>query len=163
MMMNKFANPSGLAATEKNKTKICNAVQDYWLDSIAIADMIGISYSRVSVLGKILADEGYLQYEDRVILTPGKKHRRRYFKATQKEYIEKEYDIKEQGKYYRPNNYYGNGEFFNPWAPQIPQGTARKVELFNDKDNDYFNQPLRKNKKTGIGSTFSLYDSYSLE
>ena len=160
--MNKFTNPSRLAATEQNKSKICNAAQDKWLDADTISQQIGISYSRASVLSGILVEEGYMECEDRVTTqSSGNKRKRRFYK-TLKEYVEKEFEIREQGKYYRPNNYYGNGKVFNPWEPKIPQGTARTVELFNEKDHDYFRQPL-KSKKHGIGSTFSLYDSYSLE
>lgn len=36
----------------------------------------------------------------------------------------------------------------------------RKVKLFDEKDHDYFRQPLRKTGKTAIGSSFSLYDSF---
>ena len=36
----------------------------------------------------------------------------------------------------------------------------RKVKLFDEKDHDYFRQPLRKTGKTAIGSSFSIYDSF---
>lgn len=161
LQISPYVNPSRLMATEQNKTKICEVAKDKWLDAETIAKEIGISYSRVTVLGKILCDEGFMEYED-VMQKCGRVRRtRRHFK-TLKPYIENKIQLKEQGKYYRPNNYYGNGKVFNPWEPKIPQGTARTVELFNKKDHDYFRQPL-KSKKHGIGSTFSLYDSYALD
>lgn len=58
---------------------------------------------------------------------------------------------------------YGEGEFWMPWMPKVPQGSkVKKIKLFDEKDHDYFNQPLRENKATGIGSTFSLYEGYAL-
>lgn len=160
--MKKFTNPCKLASTEKNKTKICEAVKEKWLDGYEIAKLIGISYSRVSVLAKVLGEDGFIEYKEELTMHTNGGRKRRYF-HTIKPYVEKKIELKEQGKYYRPNNYYGAGEFFNPFAPKIPEGgTPRKIELFDEKDNSYFSQPLRKLKSNGIGSTFSIYQDYAL-
>ena len=158
--MNKFTNPTRLISTEENKYKICLAVKKKWLDSQTIANQIGLSYSRVNVLSNQLIKEGCLIVDE--IQGPNFKFNKRMLRVYKcvKEYVPKEFEViaKQRESYYRPNNYYGNGEFFNPWQPAIPEGKGKIVKLFEEKDNKYFYAPLKKSKPISIGSTFSLFD-----
>lgn len=156
--MKKFADPAKLALTENNKMMICETATDF-MDVKTLAPIIGLSESRVSVICKHLVEDGYLIYDDRTLVgESGFKHKRRFFKAV-KTYVPIEYDVKPQGKYYRPNNYYGVGKIDNPWQPKIPEGgTPVLHKLMENKSNDYFSRPLKKAKPVSIGSTFSLMD-----
>ena len=164
--MNKFTNPTRLIATEENKYKICLAVKNEWLDSLTIGKKIGLSYSRVNVLSNQLIKEGHLIVDE--IQGPNFKFNKRMLRVYKciKEYVPQEFEViaKRRESYYRPNNYYGNGKFFNPWQPAIPQTTSKGtiVKLFEEKDNSYFYAPLKKSKPVSIGSTFSLYDGAAL-
>lgn len=164
--MNKFTNPSGLRATENNKKKIYELSKGKLINAKELSELMGISYSRASVLCSYLVASEHLEYVDMVVpQASGNKRRCRYFKATAKEYIPTEYITEETKRKYeakRPTQYYGNGKVFNPWEPKLPEGMERTVRLFNDKDHDYFRQPLKKAKRVSIGSTFSLYDGAGL-
>ena len=153
-----YTNPRLLQMTENNKENICNAIKDKWLDASEIAEIIGVSRSRASVLCRILGEDGYVEYQERLTAYEaigGRK--RRYYKAL-KPYVKKHIELRDPKDMTRPAVYYGQDKFFNPWAPKLPEGTLREVKLFNEKDSDYFHAPLKKRGAISIGSTFSLYD-----
>jgi len=162
-MENKFANPKRLNMTEVNKEKICNYLKNVWMDSDTVAAKIGFSYVRAYSLMNSLTEAGYLIFEVRKMRISEKKtSMRRFYTATNKIFVAKKFVESKEVKVFRPNLYYGNGKFFNPWEPKLPEGTLREVSLFNDKDADYFHAPLKKRGAISIGSTFSLYDGATL-
>ena len=162
MTQSVYTNPRLLLATENNKKNICDAIKDEWLDAFDIAEIVGISKSRASVLCKLLGNEGYVEYTEKHMAIDGKNGRkRRFFKAI-KEYIPKDIQLKDPSEMTRPAVYYGQDKFWNPWEPKLPEGTLREVKLFNEKDSDYFQRPLKKRGAINIGSTFSLYDGATL-
>lgn len=86
------------------------------------------------------------------------------YKVTDKPYVMRtKEEIEANYKWQSTKTGFGAGGFEMPWMPKIPQGNDPKVfKLLDTKDSDYFKQPLRKLKATGIGSTFSLYQDYAL-
>ena len=86
------------------------------------------------------------------------------FKPNGKQYVKKtREEIEAEYVHGTSNNPYGTGEFFNPWSPQIPEGSDKRVmKLLENKGNEYFKQPLRKRGAISIGSTFSLMDGATL-
>lgn len=161
-MISIYTNPRLLLSTENNKKNICEAIKDEWLDAETIGEIVGISKSRASVLCKLLGEEGYVEYTEKQMIINGLNGRRRRFYKAIKQYTPKDIELKNPRDMVRPFQYYGTGKLFNPWEPKLPEGTAREVKLFTEKDNDYFHRPLRKNYATGIGSTFSLYEDFAL-
>ena len=157
-----YTNPRLLLMTEQNKTNICQVLKDKWLDAASLGKEIGLSTSRASVLCKYLVEEKYVEYQEEQMIKDAPNGRRRRFYKALKDYVPKEIQLKKPAKYSRANNYYGVGEFFNPWQPKLPEGTKREVSLFNEKDPDYFHNPLKKRGAISIGSTFSLYDGATL-
>ncbi len=159
-MIKKYVSPGKLNKVEQHRYNICKSVTDEWFDGYSISNMIGISYSRVIALAAQLVADGYLTYDDRFtgkIQNNSKRNKLRFFKATEKKYVPIVYEDKERNKYYIPNNYYGVGEFFNPFVCKPRPGIAKDYKLMETKRNDYFKQPLRKVQPVSIGSTFSLY------
>jgi predicted transcriptional regulator len=161
-MTSVYTNPRLLLMTEQNKTNICQVLKDKWLDAESLGKEIGLSTSRASVLCKHLGEEGYVEYQEEQMIKDAPNGRKRRFYRAIKDYVPKEIQLKKPAKYSRANNYYGVGEFFNPFVSKPTGGVAINHKLMETKSNDYFHRPLRKRGAISIGSTFSLYDGATL-
>jgi len=161
-MQSVYTNPRLLLITEQNKTNICELLLGKSLDALTIAEAVGLSHSRITVICKQLSKDGYVTYDDINVLKDASNKRKRRFYTGIKLYVPKEIQLKVPSKHTRENLYYGQGKLFNPWEPKIPEGSLREVSLFNEKDNNYFKMPLKKRGAISIGSTFSLYDGATL-
>lgn len=123
---------AGQITTQTNKKNICDAVQNEFLSGFEIAKLVEVSYSRVTVLLGQLVDSGHVIAKDmRVEGQTGSA--RRYYKGTGKIYVIDLSAIPVDGKYYKPMNYFGEGEFFNPFSPKIPNGKVRDIRLLDKK------------------------------
>lgn len=159
-MQSVYTNPRLLLITEQNKTNICELLLGKSLDALTIAEAVGLSHSRITVICKQLSKDGYVTYDDINVLKDASNKRKRRFYTGIKLYVPKEIQLKVPSKHTRENLYYGQGKLFNPWEPKIPQGGEPVThKMFDEKDNNYFARPLKKAKPIGIGSTFSLYDA----
>lgn len=152
--INKYTNPLGFIATENNRLNIYNVLLNKSLDGQEIAKKVGISYSRVNVLLKYLIDNKHVVMEK--VKIPNQKSRR-FYSSTNVPYIKRNKFTAENGRYYKPNNYYGVGEFFNPWQPRIPEGKGKVIKLFEQKKDDYFKRTLKRTNIVNIGSSFSMF------
>lgn len=149
-----------LLKTEQNKENVIKILGDEEMLIIEVTKKLGTCKFTAQQALRLLLEDGYVVR--RSIKVKGAINH--LYKASGKPFVKKTYEELESN-YSLPekNQYYGADRFWMPWMPVIPQGSQPKTfKLFEQKDNEYFHAPLRKNHATGIGSTFSLYEDFAL-
>ena len=143
-----------------NKEIIYNACKEKALTGQDIVQMFGFTFHQAKSYLEQLLEDNHLE-KNKIY------HKKRrcwlaLYKSTNLVYKPRtaaqveEYLIKVYGG--RTTQSFGEGKFDDLIANNP---NLRKVKLFDEKDHDYFKQPMKKTGKTSIGSTWSLYDSAS--
>ena len=146
--------------TDKNKEVVYNACKERQLSGKDVKELFGFSFHQAKAYLQTLEEEKHLtkvKFYSKV-----NKCWVAQYKATDLVYTPRteqqvmDYLVKVYGG--RSTLQFGEGKY-DDLISKNPN--LRKVKLFEEKDNEYFRQPLKKSGKTHIGSTFSVYENFA--
>lgn len=146
--------------TDKNKEMVYNACKEKAMSGKDVKELFGFSFHQAKAYLQTLEEDGHVikhkfySKPNHCWIAQYKSTELVYKPRTEEQVME--YLVKVYGG--RSTLQFGEGKYDELIANNP---NLRKVSLFEDKDHDYFRQPIKKSGKTGIGSSFSLYDNFS--
>ena len=149
-----------LLKTENNMCIVLEKMGDKTISADELALVVGWSGFTTRKNLDLLFEAGCV---DRFAGRNAKGSHSAMYKATGKPYIPRTLEEISETYVIKSNEVgYGVGEWWTPWLPKVPKGQPKVHKLLDTKDNDYFYAPLKKSSKTGVGSTFSMFDRATL-
>ena len=146
--------------TDRNKELVYKTCKDKSLSAKDLAALLGFTFHQTAAYLNILEENNHL--EKIKFYSKPKRCWIAQYKSTDLVYKPRTENqvIEQLEKSYggRSALQFGEGKFDELIANNP---NLRKIKLFEEKDNDYFRQPLKKSGKTTIGSTFSVYENFS--
>lgn len=146
--------------TDKNKEMVYNACKDKSLSGKDIKELFNFSFHQAKAYLETLVEEKHISKvkfyskPNRCWIAQYRSTDLVYKPRTEQQVMD--HLVKVYGG--RSTLQFGEGKYDELIANNP---NLRKVKLFEEKDNDYFKQPLKKSGKTHIGSTFSVYDNFA--